>query len=296
MGQRREGIIIRALSGFYDVRTGEGVVRCRARGRFRLDELTPLVGDRVEVELSGDEGTVTRILPRKNAFRRPAVANVDYLVMLLSAALPVTDPYLADRITVRCEKNGCGVMLGINKCDLDPAEALTEIFASTGYPVFQVSAVTGQGIDTLRQAMAGKICCLTGNSGVGKSSLINALAPGLAIPTGQVSQKLGRGRHTTRHVELFDIGGGTLLGDTPGFASFGDEGEAPILPEELAGLFPEFAPCLGRCRFDDCTHRSEPGCAVRRGSETGAIHPSRYGSYLRLYAEAARLNRWEITT
>ncbi len=283
------------MSGFYDVRAGENLIRCRARGRFRKEGLTPLVGDRVRVETpSGSEGTVTEILPRKNAFARPAIANVDCLVMVLSAALPVTDPYLVDRITVRCEKNRCGAVLVVNKCDLDPAEELRRIYAATPYPVYPVSAVTGQGIPALRAALAGKICCFTGNSGVGKSSLLNALSPGLSIPTAQVSEKLGRGRHTTRHVELFDLGGDTFLADTPGFASFGDEGETPILPEELVGLFPEFGPFLGGCRFDDCTHRSEPDCAVRRAVEDWQIHPSRYGSYLRLYEEASRLNRWEI--
>lgn len=288
---------MRAMSGFYYVRTAEALIRCRARGRFRRDGLAPLVGDRVLVSESADgTGSVEQILPRRNAFVRPAVANVDCLVMLLSAALPVTDPYLADRVTVRCEKNGCGVILVINKCDLDPAEKLRAIYASTGYPVFAVSAVTGEGMAELKSALAGKICCFTGNSGVGKSTLINALAPGLAIPTGEVSQKLGRGRHTTRHVELFDVGEGTLMCDTPGFAAFGDEMETPVERTELAGLFPEFRPYLGRCRFDDCTHRAEPDCALRRAMEEGRVHPSRYGSYLRLYEEAAKQNPWELKT
>ena len=286
---------MRALSGFYYVRGEGSLIQCRARGRFRREGRTPLVGDRVRIVLNPDgTGAVDEILPRKNAFGRPAVANVDCLVMLLSAALPVTDPYLVDRVTVRCEKNRCGVLLAVNKCDLDPGDDLRAIYARTGYGVYPVSALTGEGMDRLRSALAGKICCFTGNSGVGKSSLLNALAPGLAIPTGSVSQKLGRGRHTTRHVELFDIGGGTLIADTPGFASFGDETEEPILPEELPGLFPEFRPYLGRCRFDDCTHRSEPGCAVREAASGPDIHPSRYGSYLRLYGEASKLNRWEL--
>ena len=292
---RREGTIIRALSGFYYVQCGNDLIACRARGRFRKDGLSPLVGDRVVTDVLEDgTGTVAELLPRRNAFGRPAVANVDLLVMILSEAIPVTDPYLADRVTVRCEKNGCGAGLVINKCDLSDGEKLAEIYAGTGYPVWRVSAETGDGIAELRAGLAGRICCFTGNSGVGKSSVLNALAPGFSIPTGEVSLKLGRGRHTTRHVELFDLGGGTFIADTPGFASFGDETEEPIFPEELAGLFPEFRDHLDSCRFDDCTHRREPGCAVREAAEKGAIHPSRYASYLRMYEEASKLKKWEL--
>ena len=293
---KEQGIIIRALSGFYYVfvQTSQKTVSCRARGKFRAQGLSPLVGDRVEIETDdGVTGSVTDILPRRNAFGRPAVANVDALVMLASEALPVTDPFLCDRVTVRCEKNGVSAIIVINKCDLAPGETLSGIYAKAGYPVFSVSAKTGAGMEDLRRALAGLTCCFTGNSGVGKSSVLNALSPGLALMTGEVSQKLGRGRHTTRHVELFDIGGGTLIADTPGFASFQDETEEPIYPEELAGLFPEFSEYRTACRFDDCTHRKEPGCAVREAAEAGIIHPSRYESYLRLYEEASQLKRWE---
>lgn len=292
---KEEGTIVRALSGFYYVRCADGLITCRARGRFRSEGLSPLVGDRVIVDKAEDgTGTVAEILPRRNAFGRPAVANVDLLVMVVSEAVPVTDPYLADRVTVRCEKNGVGAALVVNKCDLSSGARLAAIYAGTGYPVWCVSARTGEGIDALRRGLAGKICCFTGNSGVGKSSVLNALDPSFSIPTAEVSRKLGRGRHTTRHVELFDLGGGTFIADTPGFASFGDETETPIFPEELAPLFPEFREHIGACRFDDCTHRKEPGCGLREAAEAGAIHPSRYASYLRLYDEASQLKRWEL--
>lgn len=290
-----QGTIIRALSGFYYVRCADEVVACRAKGRFRKEGVTPLVGDRVLVEKNTDgSGTVSEILPRKNAFARPAIANVDFLVMVVSEAIPVTDPYLADRVTVRCEKNGCGAALVVNKCDLSSGDTLAGIYAATGYPVWKVSAKTGEGISALREGLKGKICCFTGNSGVGKSSVLNALDVSFAIPTAEVSQKLGRGRHTTRHVELFDLGDGTLIADTPGFASFGDETEEPIFAEELAGLFPEFSEFRDTCRFDDCTHRKEPGCSVRQAVEDGVIHPSRYQSYLRLHEEASKLKKWEL--
>lgn len=290
-----EGTIIRALSGFYYVRCPDGVVPCRAKGRFRREGISPLVGDRVIVELNADNsGTVAEICPRKNSFARPSIANVDWLVMIVSEAIPVTDPFLADRVTVRCEKNRCGVALVINKCDLSSGDKLAAIYATSGYPIWRVSAATGEGIAELRAGLRGKICCFTGNSGVGKSSVLNALDASLAIPTAEVSRKLGRGKHTTRHVELFDLGDGTLIADTPGFASFGDETEEAIFPEELDALFPEFSAFRGECRFDDCTHRKEPGCRVREAVENGAVHPSRYQSYLRLHEEASKLKKWEL--
>ncbi len=292
---KKTGTIIRALSGFYYVRCEEETFACRAKGRFRKDGLTPLVGDRVEIEAQDDgTGVVAAILPRRNAFGRPAIANVDCLVMIVSGAIPVTDPYIADRVTIRCEKNHCGAMLVINKTDLEPGDELYGIYATTPYPVLRVSAATGEGIPELRAALRGKICCFTGNSGVGKSSILNALNVSFSIPTGEVSQKLGRGRHTTRHVELFDLGEETYIADTPGFASFNDEDEEPIRTHELAGLFPEFGDFRRDCRFDDCTHRREPACAVRQAIEAGHIHPSRYRSYLRLYEEASQLKEWEL--
>ena len=291
-----EGRIIRALSGFYTVAAREGPLVCRARGRFRSEGITPLVGDRVEAARNADgSGTLLRVLPRENAFARPAVANVELLVIVLSEVIPVTEPYLVDRILVRCAKNGCRAALVICKCDLSPGDRLAAVYAGTGLPLWRVSAVTGVGIEALRAGLQGRFCCFTGNSGVGKSSLLNALCPALKLPVGDVSRKLGRGRHTTRHVEVYDLGGGTFAADTPGFASFDDEGEIPIPPGELPAMFPEFRPFLGDCRFDNCTHRREPGCAVRAAVGDGGIHPVRYASYLRLYEEASRLRPWERT-
>ena len=214
--------------------------------------------------------------------------------MLASEAIPVTDPYLIDRVTARCEKNGVQAAVVVNKCDLADGKSLCSIYESVGYPSFRVSAATGEGVEALRRWILGKTVCFTGNSGVGKSSVLNALCPGLSIPTAEVSRKLGRGKHTTRHVELFDLGGDTFIADTPGFASFGDESEEPIRKTELAALFPEFSDYRSSCRFDDCTHRKEPGCTVHAAVEVGAISPSRYASYLRLYEEASQLKEWEL--
>jgi ribosome biogenesis GTPase len=291
----QEGLIIKAVSGFYTVRCGAETIVCRARGRFRLDGAEPLVGDHVRIEMQADKtGLVLEVLPRRCFFGRPAVANMDSIVMVVSAAIPIADPYLADRITVRCEKSGCGVVIVINKLDLDPGDSLFAIYQTTGYPTVRTSTVTGSGIEELRQIISGKVCCFTGNSGVGKSSILNALDSSFSVQTGEVSQRLGRGRHTTRHVELFDLGKGTYIVDTPGFSAFDNETDKPILCGELAGLFPEFAPFLGHCRFDDCAHMSEPDCAVRRAVSSGAIHPSRYESYRKMYAEAELIKDWKL--
>lgn len=290
-----EGIIVKALSGFYYVRTEGQTYRCRARGRFRLNGQSPLVGDRVVIEPAADgSGTVTELLPRKNFFTRPAVANVDRLVMIVSAAIPVTDPYLIDMVTAQCEKKKCGVLLVVNKCDLDPGDKLCAIYAKTPYQTIRVSAMTGEGLDALREAIRGRVCCFTGNSGVGKSSILNALDDRFAIATGEVSQKLGRGRHTTRHVEFFDLGADTYVADTPGFAAYDDGAALGLRKEELAGLFPEFSDYTNDCRFLDCTHRAEPDCAVTQAVADGHIAESRHRSYLRLYEQAAQIPVWQI--
>lgn len=215
------GRIEKALSGFYYVNVG-GVLRtCRARGKFRRAGMSPLVGDWVEVlELDSGEGMVEKILERKNVFFRPAAANIDQLVIFASAAIPVTDPYLIDRVSAIARLKGCEVLVCLNKCDLDPAEELYDIYRRSAIPVLRISAETGEGLDGLRAAIHGRLSAFTGNSGVGKSSVLNALDPALALPVGEVSKALGRGRHTTRHVELFSLGEDTYVIDTPGFSSF----------------------------------------------------------------------------
>ena len=290
-----EGKIIRALSGFYDVLTEGSVLRCRARGRFRKDGLSPLVGDMAAVqETEPGQGYVIEILPRRNRFVRPAVANVDMLVLLCAMVNPVTDPFLVDRVAAIAEHAGCGVAVCVNKCDLNRGDALYDAFSrGTGYPVLRTSAVTGEGVGELSALIRGKTVAFTGNSGVGKSSLLNRIAPGLCLPVGEVSQRLGRGRHTTRHVELYDAGDGTLIADTPGFSSFDLTQMRPIPKEELQNCFPEFRPWLGRCRFDDCSHRTEPGCAVLTALDRGEIAPSRHDSYCRLYDISAQYKAWE---
>lgn len=293
MSELRQGVIIRALSGFYDVDTGEGTVRCRARGKLRKERVTPLVGDRVQFQMSGDSGYVQEILPRKNSFIRPAVANVDVLVMMASQVNPVTEPFLIDRVAAIAAQQQVELILVINKCDLDPADRLYEIYRNTGVTVLRLSAVTGDGVEALRARLSGKLAAFTGNSGVGKSSLLNILYPEAQMATGDVSEKLGRGRHTTRHVELFTLPDGTRIMDTPGFSAFDTDQMDLGTPENLALAFPEFAPYLGRCRFDDCAHVKEAGCAVLEALEEGKIQKSRHDSYVRLYTQIKEQKAWQ---
>lgn len=290
-----EGIIVKSLSGFYYVESGTEVTACKARGVFRKRGTSPLVGDRVVFTLpdGAGEGTVTEILERRNSFNRPACANIDYLVIIAAAVNPITDPFLIDRMTAVAENAGCTPVICINKCDEDRGDALFEIYSKTPYSVIRTSAITGEGIDELRELISGKCCAFAGNSGVGKSSILNALDPGFSLKVGEVSEKLGRGRHTTRHVELFHLGENTLVADTPGFASFDLERFETPRKEALQWLFPEFEPYIGKCRFDDCAHINEPDCAVLSALEAGEISESRVDSYKRLYDQSAQIKDWE---
>lgn len=289
-----EGRIQKALSGFYYVNTGRAVLTCRARGKFRKDGLSPLVGDRVEVrELGNGEGVVEAILPRRNAFARPAVANIDQLVVIASGAIPRTDPFLIDRVAAIAALKDCEVIVLLNKCDLDSADDLYNIYHASGFPTLRVSAETGEGLEELKPLIAGKLSAFTGNSGVGKSSILNALDPTFCIQVGEVSQALGRGRHTTRHVELYHLSCGADVVDSPGFSSFETDELNLELKRRLPETFREFAPYLGQCRFVGCSHTKEKGCAVLEAVRSGAIQKNRHASYLRLYEELKPLQDWQ---
>lgn len=292
MGSR--GRIKKALSGFYYVdQEGGGTLTCRARGKFRKEGITPLVGDWVEIrETEPGCGMVWEIEPRRNAFLRPAVANIDQMVVIASAAVPITDPFLIDRVTAIAALKNCDVVVCVNKCDLEPGDDLAAIYRQAGFPVVQVSAETGAGIPELCDILTGKLSAFTGNSGVGKSRILNAVEPGFSLQVAQVSEKLGRGRHTTRHVELYSLSCGGYVIDTPGFSSF-EEGELGLeLKERLPETFVEFRPYLGECRFVGCSHTREKGCAVLAAVKAGQIPKSRHQSYLRLCDELKDLRSW----
>ena len=293
MDKRLTGRIVRSLSGFYDVQTPAGVITCRGRGHLRKGQESPLTGDIVEITTQQGKGMVEKILPRQNRFIRPAVANVDALVVFASNVNPVTEPFLIDRVAAIAGNQDVEVHICVNKCDLDAGSDLARIYRNAGFPVIQASAITGEGVEQLRQLLVGKLTAFTGNTGVGKSSMLNALCPELQLATGEVSQKLGRGRHTTRHVELYKIDEDTFVADTPGFSSFDTDQMDVILKENLQYTFPDFAPYLGKCQFHDCSHRAEPGCAVRQALEEGLLEPTRYDSYLRLYEKASQFKEWE---
>lgn len=277
------GFLRCARGGFFDVQTDCGVLRCRARGRLHLDDVEPLPGDRVFFNEDPDHpgfGILNEIAPRKNSFIRPNAANLDLLVFIASGARPETDPFLIDRMSVVAEKENCGFLLCLNKVDLQSAENLMEIYRDSGFRVISTSASTGEGIEELRTCLEGSVSALTGNSGVGKSSILNLLIPGLNRQTAHISPKHGRGRHTTRHTEFFPLPGSGWVADTPGFAALELSQICRVEKSELALCFPEFP--VGKCRFPNCLHRKEPDCAVQNAVASQTISSSRYRSYLRL--------------
>lgn len=289
------GRIVRATGGFYYVETGEGVVECRARGIFRKDGVTPLCGDEVRISLQKATGMVEEILPRQNFLVRPPVANLDRLVVVASLADPSPDPFAVDKLLAIAEHKEIGAVVVFTKNDLCHDDTLPAIYRGAGYDAFSVCSKTGDGIAQVRQALRGLVCAFAGNSGVGKSSLLNAVAPGLSLKVGEVSRKLGRGRHTTRTVELFpmeDTGG--CLADTPGFSSLDIEQGQIIRRDDLQYAFREFAPYVGGCRFTGCAHVKESGCAVRAAVEEGKIAHSRYKSYCAMFEIVKDLKDWEL--
>lgn len=274
-----EGRILKGIGSFYTLQSGADSYVCKARGRFRKEGLTPVPGDWATFEIGFDgKGYLLEIHPRKNLLLRPAVANVDQLFIVLAASRPQMDLLLCDKLLIQCGKLSIIPILLCNKCDEAEARACEDLvaqYAPAGYPVLVVSAKTGEGVEAVRAALEGCVSCFAGQSAVGKTSLLNALLPGIGQEVGDLSRKTERGRHTTRHAELFPAFGGAVV-DTPGFSLLD---MAQMEPWELSAFYPEMARLAATCRFPECLHISEPGCAVKPLLQTGGLHPERYARY-----------------
>ena len=291
-----QGKIIKTASTLYTVRPLEGGedCLCRPRGRFRKAGTVPLAGDNVLFESRADGmGSLTEILPRRNSLVRPPVANVDRLIIVVSEAPPVTSLLMIDSLTALAAFQDIEPVICINKTDLSSGEALKALYAPLGYTVIPVSAADGTGLNELAAKMQGAFCGLTGNSGVGKSSIMNRLYPDFEARTGELSARIGRGKQTTRHVELVETAGGGFVADTPGYSSF-DAIEMEMTDvQKLPYCFPEFEAYMGACRYSDCAHVRDDGCAIRQAVAEGRIAASRHDSYVRLYERVKTLKAWE---
>lgn len=287
-----QGVIIKGIGGFYYVRAEDKhIYECRARGIFRKENIKPIIGDRVEINtIDEGHGNIDRILPRTNSLIRPSVANIDALVIVLAAKNPDPDFYLTDKLILMAEIKGITPALCINKTDLESAGRIKNAYKNTGYHIFEASAVNNIISDGLLDFISDKTTAFAGLSGVGKSSILN-LITGNTAKTGDVSEKIGRGKHTTRHVELFELDNGGYVLDTPGFSSF----EPDIIDAaDLCGYFREMADYSSLCRFKGCAHIAEPGCAVKEALLQGKISEERYQSYTKMYEMLKNFKKWEL--
>ena len=291
-----QGTIIKGIGGFYYVEAAEGVYECKARGAFRKKKITPLTGDKVIITLSGDDSynAIDEILPRRNELRRPPVANIDQLIIVVSSCEPTPNALVVDRLTAMAVKSNIEPVIVLNKSDLKDVSDWKETYEKAGFKTIVSSGKTGLGAEEIREVLKGKTSAFTGNTGVGKSTLLNCVDPTLGLATQEISQKLGRGKHTTRECTLMSVCGGYVI-DTPGFASLEFEKKDIIRKEELGDCFPEFEPFIPQCRFyPSCGHNSDKGCAVRAAVEEGIIAESRYNSYKMLFAEVKDIQDWEL--
>lgn len=277
-----EGLILKAVGGLYTVESPSGVLSCKARGIFRKQGISPCTGDRVTVE----DDVITEIMPRKNLLIRPPLANLDQLLFVLSVRDPAPNLQLLDRFLAVCVYKEIQPVLIFTKLDLADAVKYAEIYRAAGFPQFFVDYEKPETVESVYEALAGKISAFTGNSGVGKSTLLNALDVSLNLETGDISKKLGRGRHTTRETALYTLPHGGKIADTPGFSTFETDAYAQIAPDELADCFPEISAVTEPCRYADCRHIKEPDCAVRNAVRSGAIPKSRYENYTLMMQES----------
>lgn len=294
MEQEKTGLILKGIGGFYYVKAGDTVYECKARGVFRRNAITPLVGDHVKLLIEENQSpAIAEILPRKNSLIRPPMANLDQLVLVAATCDPAPSTLVIDKIIAAAEDKGISPILVISKIDLEQAQWLRDIYEPIGFPVVLVSSATGEGVEQVKELLRGKITAFTGNSGVGKSSLLNQIDRRFCLETGEISRKLGRGRHTTRQVELFPLEGGGYVADTPGFSAIQMERYDVVHKEQLPYCFREFEPFLDQCRFPSCSHTCEKGCAVLEAVREGKISRSRHESYVALYQEVKDWKEWK---
>ena len=284
------GIITKCLGGLYTVESPDSIYECKARGVFRNKGISPCAGDRVTLE----NGVISEICERKNSIIRPPLANLDQLIFVVSTCSPAPNYLILDKFIAIAEYKGITPVVVITKTDLGDSSEIHKIYTSIGIDVIDVDYENEETIEAVRRLLAGKISAFTGNSGAGKSTLLNAVDPSLDIPTGEISKKLGRGRHTTRHAELYKLKDGGYIADTPGFSTFDTNRYDIIRKEELAGCFREMDEYIGQCQFNDCAHICEKGCAVVQAVEEGRICQSRHDSYKAMYEEAKQIKEWEL--
>lgn len=290
-----KGLIIKGIGGFYYVKCDDVLYTCKARGILRKEKKTPYVGDWVEISLSDEEnGTIDSIYPRNNALVRPPVSNIDKLFIVSSVQNPYPNTVIIDKTIAAAEIKNIEPIVVITKTDLGDYKHLKEIYNSVGIKTVFISSVTGEGVDEIYGMLENSISAFTGNSGVGKSTLLNKLFPDLVLETGEISKKLGRGRHTTRHVELFRVGDNAYVADTPGFSTMDIERYEMIDKDQLIYGFREFLDYMGQCKFTSCSHTCEKGCAILSAVEDGSINSSRHDSYVSMYNEVKDIKQWQI--
>lgn len=286
----KSGIITKCLGGLYTVESPDGIYECKARGVFRAKGISPAVGDRVELR----GGVITEVAGRRNYLIRPPLANLDQIIFIVSTVSPAPNFLILDKFIAIAEFKGIEPVVIITKTDLGDSSAVRDVYSSIGITTLEVDYSDERSVQSVRDLLAGKVSAFTGNSGAGKSTLLNAVDPTLDIPTGEISKKLGRGRHTTRHAELYKLREGGYIADTPGFSTFETNRYDVIRKEELAGCFREFEDYRDECRFRDCSHTCEKGCAVIEAVKQGIIPEIRHQSYCAMYEEAKQLKEWEL--
>ncbi len=289
------GTIIKGIGGFYYVEAADEIYECKARGVFRKEKLSPLVGDKVTISVNENaENTIDEIMPRKNALTRPPVVNIDNLIIVVSTVEPKPSTLVIDKLIAVAEHKNIEPIIVITKSDLSSAQEIFDIYTLAGFKTIIVSNETKDGIDEVKAVLKDKISALTGNSGVGKTSLLNNLDETLALKTAQISKKLGRGRHTTRQAELYRVCDGFVV-DTPGFSSFEIDKSDIILKDELAYCFRDFSDYIEKCKFyPSCTHTADKGCSVVEAVNEGKISKSRHNSYVQLYNEVKDIKEWNL--